>query len=236
MIVYFLCLFYSPIRTERCVVLIASPEEEWRERKKCQRSVASKTIRRDISSQMVSRNSWLATKKILSFFWWTTKFTAERSPRKLVSARGKYYFDLFYITRFYCWCRLRIVQRAKELNVRLTNAQAKSKKESTEWANSTEITVVLFTTEVRILIEIDSMSLTVHPCEWFWRGRSHGCLEGPLESISHYISRVMSPVKCDTVEKQFLSLTLCKNELNGSLSIHSQTLALLPFPFSLPQI
>merc|ERR1712167_533218 len=28
--------------------------------------------------------------------------------------------------------RLRIVQRAKELNVRLTNAQAKSKKESTE--------------------------------------------------------------------------------------------------------
>merc|ERR1711865_512643 len=30
--------------------------------------------------------------------------------------------------------RLRIVQRCKELNVRLTNAQAKSKKESTEWA------------------------------------------------------------------------------------------------------
>ena len=28
--------------------------------------------------------------------------------------------------------RLRIVQRAKELNVRLTNAQAKAKKESTE--------------------------------------------------------------------------------------------------------
>ena len=30
--------------------------------------------------------------------------------------------------------RLRIVKRAKELNVRLTNAQAKAKKESTEWA------------------------------------------------------------------------------------------------------
>jgi len=29
--------------------------------------------------------------------------------------------------------RLRIVARAKELNVRLTNAQAKAKKESTEW-------------------------------------------------------------------------------------------------------
>merc|ERR1711967_197578 len=41
--------------------------------------------------------------------------------------------------------RLRIVQRAKELNVRLTNAKAKAKKESTEWAINTERTVVLFT-------------------------------------------------------------------------------------------
>ena len=138
----------SPIPTERLEVLIASPEEEWEEPRKCQKLVTSKTRRPDIYYQMASKRCLSAMKKILKFFSWTTESTVERSLKESEPAKGKFYHRWLSYHFFFYVFRLRIVQRAKELNVRLTNAQAKSKKESTEWAFWWAKTVLLFTSDL----------------------------------------------------------------------------------------
>ena len=150
-------LFCSLTITERSVVLIASLEEEWRVLRKCQRSVASRTTRHVTCFQTVSRSSSSATRKILKFSSWTIGPTAVKLTKPLDPKRGKSRVYLLYVEHalifIYCF-RLRIVQRAKELSVRLTNGTAKSKKESAEWASEQERTVVLFTFLVRIYIQI----------------------------------------------------------------------------------
>lgn len=73
-----LLISYSPTTTERSAVLIASPEEEWRVRKRCQKLVASKTKRPDILCQTDSRNCSFHARKTSSFSSWTTELIAEK--------------------------------------------------------------------------------------------------------------------------------------------------------------
>lgn len=138
----------SQLPIERLEVSIASPEGEWREPRKCQRLVPSRTIRPDIFFQTASRSCLSAMKRILNFSSWTTESTVERSLKESEPAKGKFIIDHCLLISFLIVNRLRIVQRAKELNVRLTNAQAKSKKESTEWAFWWAKTVLLFTSDL----------------------------------------------------------------------------------------
>ena len=114
--------------TEKWEVLIASPEEDSRELRRCLRSETSRKGRLDTLFPTDSRSCWSQTNRILNYSSWTTGSTAERSLRTSRLQRGKQTFSFLFAV-----FRLRIVQRAKELNVRLTNAQAKAKKESAEW-------------------------------------------------------------------------------------------------------
>ena len=129
------CLYFSLIPTERSEVLIASWEEEWEVTRRKWKLVTSKIIRPDTCFQTASRSFWSPTRRTANSSSWTTELTAERSLKASASPRGKYHFSPAH---FYPSFRLRIVQRCKELNVRLTNAQAKAKKESTEWALSSD--------------------------------------------------------------------------------------------------
>ena len=69
--------------TERSVVLIASPVEEWRVLRKCQRSEASRITWLVTCCQMDSRSSSSPTRKILKFSSWTIEFTAVKLPSAL---------------------------------------------------------------------------------------------------------------------------------------------------------
>ena len=103
-------------------------------------------IRRHATSYLMdSESSSLETRRTSNCCWWTTEFTAVRSPPLSPARPGKHCFWLPFcpffdsLTRFLPFCRKAIVQRAKELNVRLTNGTAKLKKQSNEWTRSNRL-------------------------------------------------------------------------------------------------
>lgn len=121
------------------------------ERSEDQRSEESKIKRRDTSLPPAWRSSSSETKVKLNCSSWTTELTAARLPKTSQPLRGMWlhHFDFLCaqsINHLYSFnhshlmpslChRLAIVKRAKELNVRLTNGQAKLRKVSAEWAAS----------------------------------------------------------------------------------------------------
>ena len=95
-----------------------------------------------MSCQMDSESSSSETRRTSNCCWWTTESTAVRSPTLSPPRPGKHRLWLPFcpsfdsLTRFLPFFRKAIVQRAKELNVRLTNGTAKLKKQSNEWTRS----------------------------------------------------------------------------------------------------
>ena len=100
-------------------------------------------IRRPATSCLMDSESYsLETRRTSNCCSWTTEFTAVRSPTLSPPRPGKHFLWLPFrpsfdsLTRFLPFFRKAIVQRAKELNVRLTNGTAKLKKQSNEWSRS----------------------------------------------------------------------------------------------------
>ena len=104
-------------------------------------SAASKTRRPDTCSDLASRRCSSETKKTLKCSWWTTAPMPPKLPTASPLRPGKSFHSPYYLYG-HLWLRFvivwsfrkAIVARAKELNVRLTNAQGKLKKVSAEWA------------------------------------------------------------------------------------------------------
>ena len=100
-------------------------------------------IRRPATSCLMDSESCSsAMRRTSTFCSWTTEPTAERFPPPSQPRPGKnsFFRSLLFLCCVdpyrvpLCLCRKAIVQRAKELNVRLTNGTAKLKKQSNEWA------------------------------------------------------------------------------------------------------
>ena len=121
---------------ENLEVLIALPDVSSAVPSVCPSSEANNVPRPDTCSPVASERCSSATSPTVSSSSWTTELTVPRLPRTSVLPRGKKtnHLKSFYLTRaFVRHYRLRIVNRCRALNVRVTNAQAKLRKVSNEW-------------------------------------------------------------------------------------------------------